>query len=549
MEERFIFKIDKIVLKNRQEIIPQKINVIIGPNNAGKSKLLREIASFFWNTKERNVIISDIDFYLPDNLEKIKNDYNIEKKSFESGSSKYIYNDSNLEEMAIIYSEYSWKEKNKHIFLKKLGQIFINYLGTKQRLTMIEMKEFINGINSNTLSIFRKKVMQDDNCLKNLYKNAKNLFNRDMYLDTTTQPGFIKFKVGEDLSYYKNAKKEDYKVEEAMVKENDLDFEGDGLKSFTSMFLSLEQEDKNIILIDEPEAFLYPPLARQLGEIIAEKASKEKQIFIVTHSTEFLKGIISKCDDAQIIRITRNGNINSIVRLEDKGLEEILKEPKLRVSKALEGLFCNRVIITEAEADEIFYQELLEKINPQSGIYFSSAGNKQVALKMASLYSKMKMNFAMILDFDIFRNDDEAAKLLRIANIEEKERQRYLKIIRDLIAYMNKKAEQDLDECKEKDELKKKKKGELYHKNGLRAVENTELRIEVKGVIDELYKYNIIILSTGELESVLENIGLEYSSNKIAWVEKALQYINKNSAEELRHSDISKLLLGLFGQE
>ena len=43
------FKIDKILANKSngtEEIIPKKINVLVGPNNSGKSRFLKEIRDY-----------------------------------------------------------------------------------------------------------------------------------------------------------------------------------------------------------------------------------------------------------------------------------------------------------------------------------------------------------------------------------------------------------------------------------------------------------------------------------------------------------------------
>lgn len=37
------FKINEILTNNGEKIIPKKINLIIGPNNSGKSQFLKDI--------------------------------------------------------------------------------------------------------------------------------------------------------------------------------------------------------------------------------------------------------------------------------------------------------------------------------------------------------------------------------------------------------------------------------------------------------------------------------------------------------------------------
>ena len=87
-----------------------------------------------------------------------------------------------------------------------------------------------------------------------------------------------------------------------------LDDQGDGLKSFVSTFLSLNHKEQDILLLDEPEAFLHPPLARRLGEMIGDFQNEDRIIFVATHSVEVLKGILTKNQDVNVIRINRSEN-------------------------------------------------------------------------------------------------------------------------------------------------------------------------------------------------------------------------------------------------
>lgn len=73
------------------------------------------------------------------------------------------------------------------------------------------------------------------------------------------------------------------------------------------------------MLIDEPEAFLHPPLARQVGELIGDFGD-EKQIFGSTHSVEVLKGILLKSSDVNVIRITQPETYKNQINILDKGI-------------------------------------------------------------------------------------------------------------------------------------------------------------------------------------------------------------------------------------
>ena len=61
------------------------------------------------------------------------------------------------------------------------------------------------------------------------------------------------------------------------------------MRSFASVILHLLGQDSySIMMLDEPEAFLHPPQARLIGEIIAKERSKDTQLFIATHSQDVL---------------------------------------------------------------------------------------------------------------------------------------------------------------------------------------------------------------------------------------------------------------------
>ena len=54
----------------------------------------------------------------------------------------------------------------------------------------------------------------------------------------------------------------------------------DGVKAFTGIIIELTAGDPRVLLIDEPEAFLHPSLARKLGYEIARAAvHSDKRVF------------------------------------------------------------------------------------------------------------------------------------------------------------------------------------------------------------------------------------------------------------------------------
>ena len=273
-----------------------------------------------------------------------------------------------------------------------------------------------------------------------------------------------------------------------------LDDQGDGIKSFVSTFLSLNHKENDILLLDEPEAFLHPPLARQLGEMIGESNDEERIIFVATHSVEILKGILSKTQDVNVIRITRSeDNKNSIMLLNQDLLNTILQDPLLRVSRVLEGIFCEKVIITEAEADELVYQELIEKLIPESGVFFAHGQNKQTLAPIAELYQKIGVGYEVITDFDVLRVSSEFYKFLSFMPIEEKEKQRIKSYAEKLREIVDKTVNVDNLTDEKAEELKKEKRNDVYHKQGIRFFDDN-LQTKIRETLNFLSKNHLHIL-------------------------------------------------------
>lgn len=70
-----------------------------------------------------------------------------------------------------------------------------------------------------------------------------------------------------------------------------LSLTGDGLKSFVVNFLALYIEKPSYLFFEEPENFMHPKMMEIFAEEIV-KRGKKHQIFISTHSLEFVKYII-----------------------------------------------------------------------------------------------------------------------------------------------------------------------------------------------------------------------------------------------------------------
>ena len=77
------FKINQIEVNgaNGKEIItPKKINIIVGPNNSGKSRFLKELRDYMSGETKNIKIINNIDYPYPENFTSFNETYNINDK-------------------------------------------------------------------------------------------------------------------------------------------------------------------------------------------------------------------------------------------------------------------------------------------------------------------------------------------------------------------------------------------------------------------------------------------------------------------------------------
>lgn len=587
------FKINKIVTNDNTPIIPKHINVIIGPNNSGKSQFLKDIKNILGSQHhfdKRNIIIKDMEYNLPKNKEEFIERYGLNSKVFKNSDNQYyirnysgvfnndiavntpinnyldtgnininsdweeelkrqimnfehtISNDEKIlqqgnypvgatihNETYVEYEEngqtikqtigasggplYYEKGESINSFINTYGNLFFNYLGTEEKLLMCkrQKKYGLQDHNTNFLS----EVQFNSALLNNLSSYTKTMFKKDIYLDRFSWGEYILFRVGDDFNFIRKANRDNSEVEIKLKDYNILDYEGDGIKSFITNYIALHMNDKNILLLDEPESFLHPPLAKQLGEIIAKSANANKQIFISTHSVDLLKGILSVSKDINIIRITREENINYFNLLSKDQIEQIIANPMLSSSNVLNGLFCEKVYICEAESDEEFFQSLHDKINPYDSAFFTHGKNKQTLKDISNAYQKLNIPNYRIYDFDILRDDDFNKALNTF--IDEDVKNKYIDI------------RKKLNEIFDKDS---------YQNGGIEKITDDDLKNKVLRMLVDLKKSKIIILKQGCLESCLFDLGISYTKNKNTWFKDAINLINGSGKELIESSHI-----------
>ena len=196
-----------------------------------------------------------------------------------------------------------------------------------------------------------------------------------------------------------------------------LDEEGDGYKSFVGVVLSLLLSKNRIVLLDEPEAFLHPAQARQIGYWIAEHSkSVSGQLLVATHNANFLAGILASDQEVDIYRLNRDGEITTYNLISSHATASLAKNPLLSSQRVLDAIFHRGVIICEADADRAVYQTVAAREHQVQDVLFIHAHNKQTIPRVVSLLKEAAIPVRAIVDIDILNAADVFLQALQALN-------------------------------------------------------------------------------------------------------------------------------------
>ena len=127
---------------------------------------------------------------------------------------------------------------------------------------------------------------------------------------------------------------------------------GDGIRSFVAAVIAAHVGHHPILLIDEPEAFLHPPQAFRLGQVLSRLINEQgRQEILATHSADFIRGALSGSNNVAICRIERIDNSNHAGLLNPEDVRKLWSSPLLRSSQAIGGLFSEGAVVCEADGD------------------------------------------------------------------------------------------------------------------------------------------------------------------------------------------------------
>ena len=372
------------------------IILFTGANNSGKSQVLKDMEHYLDKSNQTPAIVikdSECDY-----CGEIDEAAFFEERFFMNQQGHY-----ELFEASVTFDknslQYWWKE---HTLYNGLHKLFVKRLSTEFRLTASNALDRSNQPKKSPIY----KLNKSESLAQKLSDYFRQAFGIDLIVNRNEMQT-IPLHIGQspDKTAFTIDKQDDYYNQVSALPK--LQEQGDGMRSFASILLDTFTSDYSITLIDEPEAFLHPPQARLLGKMLAKNNPDNRQLFISTHSEDFLQGLLdADNENVTVIRIDREDSINRMSVLQNNEIKKLWGNPLLRYSNILSGLFHEKVVVCESDYDCLFYQAIMnaiyehkKEISPD--VLFTHCGGKTRVKDVVNALKAVNVPVAAICDFDL----------------------------------------------------------------------------------------------------------------------------------------------------
>jgi len=222
-----------------------------------------------------------------------------------------------------------------------------------------------------------------------------------------------------------------------------VELNGSGIRESLRLILDATFEEPAILLVEEPEIHLHPGLETAMMHFLKE-VSTQSQVFITTHSTNFLDS-----GDYQRIYLVTKDKTTSI---EPLALQELEERIPIELGIRLSSLFMyDRLIFVEGPSDELIIRELCNTlaVNLSRGnvgfILLRGIGNLSyyAAKETLEFLQKRNVRITFLMDRDeradseITRIRDALGSNIVLFPTKSRELENYLIIPRAVAKYMS----------------------------------------------------------------------------------------------------------------
>lgn len=522
------------------------IVVFVGPNNAGKSQSLQNLHQLVVppnnRTLKRTQLITNITTtstagVTASSIVNLLEELGFKKEHDLGSYVTYDINDGDEQQQVGFLKndqgKLSFRDPTDPYYM--CGRVFVAYLDTKRRLSIVEPPASVATRDKKThpiQSIATNPLLQgkvsdafNEAFGVSLIVNAFNGISLPLCLETNKETKKTLQESGKSMS--------DHRVYLDSLPQ--LQEQGDGMKSFAGILLYLVQENRyKTFLIDEPEAFLHPPQANIMGTMLDDLLGQDRQAFIATHSQDFIRGLLEKCPQrVKIVRITREGDTNHFALLKNEEISKIWDDSILKYSNVMNSLFHNTTVLCESDTDCKFYSILLGHMKskeraPFETLFIHSSGKDRMVNIIKAL-QPLGVNVLTVPDLDFLANEDQCKTLVKNLKADWKMFEKDYKIFSSNINSCTQKYYKDdvkamaneaidsiakdgtplskSDFNKIKSKIKYETKWDEIKQAGAAAIPPADVTNAFNRLVENLKAINVFIVTCGEIENFVREVG------------------------------------------
>jgi hypothetical protein len=403
------------------------LTLIVGPNSAGKTRLLNDLNSRLCGDPRSTVVATRIELNKPEYqplIDCLADEGYIRISSDASGRLQLVVNTPYLgtgevqppvpiDQVRGWYDAYpeGASSDRQNEFLLRIGRLLVTKLSLDRRLIGLGTVGVINFETAPPQTELHSLRMNDTAC-RELAAETVRTFGKAVWPDHTGGDNLSLRVADGDLP-----PAEDRLSFVKMSKCRRIEDEGDGLKSYVSICIALLLGLRPVCLIDEPEMCLHPPQAYSLGRFIGRHAaSKETATFVATHSAHILRGVLQSTRDLEIIRLSRSGDQFHAHRVSADKLALALAKPTLRAETILDGIFSEAIVIVEADGDRLVYHTTWETLAQELrlDVHFAAVAGISGVADACQLYRTLHIPVVVIADLDLLRDLGQLRRILEV---------------------------------------------------------------------------------------------------------------------------------------
>lgn len=498
------------------------ITVFVGPNNSGKSLVLREIETALQTHPFPTglLILADYDVKwmsieaadaflekakAPSQVQQPQGQIQVARLNPNGGLETGVVNRDALVSIISGRSDKRWYATQflRYGVLRLDGRSRFNLTNDQHAGDLLAPAQNVLG-----------KLFREDDSRESARKLIRDAFQLTLVIDPTNV-GQLRLRLSKDEAL-ENEQSLDQAAREFHNAATYIKDASDGVQAYTGIVCSVVSGEYHTILIDEPEAFLHPPLARLLGRQLAELANKRGgSLLASTHSADFLMGCVQGSTDVRVVRLEYHNGKSRGRLVNPVKLRSLFQNPLMRSANATSALFYDGVVITESDNDRAFYAEIYHRISQDDptvpSVLFVNAQNKQTIKDIMGPLRQFGVPAAAIADIDIIKDGGSVWTDWLGASQVPTMLNESLQNQRNAIKQSFATAEIDM-----------KRDGGV---NALPA----DAKQAANHLLDNLDLYGVFVVRNGELENWLADLAV--GGRKTDWTVAMLQRLGSDSAD------------------